>query len=82
MIARNIDPQVDLVLKVDGYPGPTVVIPNGADEAMVTLAAGICAGYSKAPKDAPATVSVQGGGHERTLTVLGIGPGECKHYMI
>lgn len=83
MISRNIDPSVDLVLKVDNHPGPTVLIPDGTDdEAMVMLAAGICAGYSKAPDDTPVTVNVQAGGAERSVTVMGIRPGESKRYMI
>ena len=82
MIARNIDPQSDLVLKVDNFPGPIVLIPGGAEEARVLLAASICAGYSKAPNSVPATVTVQGDGTERKVTVLGIPPGASKQYMI
>ena len=83
MISRNIDPLTDLVFRVDNYPGPTVVMPGGTvDEGMVMLAAGICVGYSKAPNSAPAMVSLQGAGTNRKVTVLGIGPAECKQYMI
>ncbi len=81
-ISRCIDPQTDMVLKVMEFPGPLVVIPDGADEATVTLAAGICAGYSKAPNMSPTLVAVQAGGEQRQVTVLGIAPSECKRFMI
>ena len=81
-IGGLIDPQTDMVLKVNDFPGPLVVIPGGADEAVVTLAAGICAGYSKAPNASPAWVTVQEGKAQRQVTVLGIPPSECQRYMI
>ena len=81
-IGRCIDPQTDMVLKVKEFPGPLVVIPGGGDEAVVSLAAGICAGYSKAPNSSPALVTVQVGADQREVTVLGVTPSECKRYMI
>ena len=81
-ICRCIDPQNDMVLKVKDFPGPLVVIPGGADEDAVTLAAGICTGYSKAPNTSPTLVTIQVEGHQRQVTVLGVPPSECKRYMI
>ena len=82
MINRNVDPERDLVLKVENYPGPLTVIPDGAEDGMVMLAASICAGYSKAPNHEPVAVSVQGAGTDRKVMVLGLPPGESKKYMI
>jgi len=81
-INHCIDPETDMVLKVDDFPGPVVVIPGGGSEPMVTLAAGICAGYSKAPNQTPVAVNVQMGRNRRQVTVLGIPPAEVKRYMI
>ena len=81
-ISRWIDPQADMVLKVKDFPGPLVLIPGGAEKAMVTLAAGICVGYSKAPNTSPASVTVQTGAEQGQVMVLGIPPSECKRYMI
>jgi tRNA-specific 2-thiouridylase len=81
-INRCIDPETDMVLKVDDFPGPLVVIPGGGSEPVVLLAAGICAGYSKAPNHTPVTVNVQVGGHRRQVTVLGIPPAENKNLLI
>jgi tRNA-uridine 2-sulfurtransferase len=81
-ISRHIDPQTDMVLKVDQHPGPLVVIPGGGSDPQVMLAAGICVGYSKAPNNAPASVTVQVGVHRRQVVVLGIPPADCQRYMI
>ena len=77
-----IDPDTDLVLNVDNFPGPLVVMPSGGPEPMLMLAAGICAGYSKASNDLPVTVNVKERKEYRQVTVLGIPPGECKKFMI
>ncbi|PID40231.1 MAG: tRNA 4-thiouridine(8) synthase ThiI [Proteobacteria bacterium] len=81
-IGRWIDPEQDVVLKVDNVPGPLVVIPGGAGEPMVLLAAGICAGYSKAPDGVAAAVNVLAGKVRRQVTVLGIPPEESKRFLI
>jgi tRNA-uridine 2-sulfurtransferase len=81
-ISRSIDPQADTVLKVDHFPGPLAVIPGGAGDPQIMLAAGICVGYSKAPDNAPASVTVHAGRRRRQMTVLGITPADCKRYMI
>jgi tRNA-uridine 2-sulfurtransferase len=81
-IDRCIDPQTDTLLKVDDLPGPLVVIPGGGSEPMVMLAAGICAGYSKAPNHTPVTVNVHVSGHRSQVTVLGIPPAENERFII
>jgi len=81
-IGRCIDPESDTVLQVDQFPGPLVVMPGGGGEPMQMLAASICAGYSKAPTDAPVLVNVQAGGHRRQVTVLSLPPTENKKFFI
>ena len=81
-INRCIDPETDVVLKVDDFPGPLVVIPGGGSEPVVMLAAGICAGYSKAPSHTPVAVNVQVGGHRRQVKVFGIPPLENQRFMV
>ena len=48
----------------------------------VMLAAGICAGYSKAPNHTPVTVNVHVSGHRSQVTVLGIPPAENERFII
>ena len=81
-IDRCIDPDRDLVLKVAEFAGPLVVLPGGGSESMVMLAAGICAGYSKAPEFEPVAVNLQEGGRRRQVMVLAIPPVENKKFLI
>jgi tRNA U34 2-thiouridine synthase MnmA/TrmU len=81
-ISRSIDPQADMVLKVDHFPGPLAVIPGGGSDPLMMLAAGICIGYSKAPDDEPASVTVHAGRRRRQVAVLGIPSADCKPYLI
>lgn len=81
-ISRHISAQRDTVLKVEGYPGPIVVIPGGGSREMTFLAASICAGYSKAPEDSPVGVFVVKGNHKERITVLPILPQEAKRFLI
>ena len=76
------DPQHDMVIKVRGYPGPTVVIPGKAAKEMVFLAGAICAGYSKAPELNPVTVQVAYASQVEQINVLPILPAEAKRFLI
>jgi tRNA U34 2-thiouridine synthase MnmA/TrmU len=81
-LAELVDGHKDLVLKTRGAPGPTLVMPNGGEEATILLAASICAGYSKAPNDAPAQVQVSASQERRLVIVLPLPPGKAKRYLI
>lgn len=76
------DPQHDIVIKVSGYPGPTVVILGKAAKEMIFLAGAICAGYSKAPESEPIKVQVAHAGKVEQITVLPILPDEAKRFLI
>jgi hypothetical protein len=76
------NPQVDTVIKVINYPGPTAVVPNGASKEMITLAASICAGYSKAPTLTPVEVNIKTPASRATIKVLGLLPSDIKHFLI
>ena len=81
-IGNWVDPQADMVIKVEKFPGPLVVAPGGCSEPILMLAASICAGYSKAPDTTPVAVTVQQAGRVRRVTVLGLSPAASKRYMI
>ncbi len=51
----------DLLLTVEGYPGPLVLVPGQAGAADLQEAAGLAAAYSDAPLGTPVTVSAQNG---------------------
>lgn len=81
-IAHLSDPNRDLLIKVKGYPGPTVLMPGGGSQALQFLAASICAGYSKAPLETPCSVQVSTAEGSQSLTVLPITPQEAKRFLI
>jgi hypothetical protein len=81
-INRWVDPQRDTVIKVDDYPGPLVVMPGGGAASVTLLAAGICAGYSKATGHTPVKVNITANGLVCPVMVTAIGPAESKRYLI
>lgn len=81
-LERYLRPKKDIIIKTNGYPGPLVVIPNGAADEMILFAASICAGYSKAPMESPVKVGVASPKGTQTVTVLPIDPKTVSKYLI
>lgn len=48
-IMSYYNPKSDMVLKIQSFPGPTVLIPGGCPKELLPLSASICLHYSKAP---------------------------------
>ena len=76
------DPDLDMLIKTKNIPGPLVLIPNGCSNESKMLAASICVGYSKAPELTPIDVSVTTPKGHETVRVIGIPPGEVKHFLL
>ena len=81
-IKRYLNPDRDTVIKVVDFPGPFVLMPGGGNRETVFLAAAICAGYSKAPNDSLARVSVSTPSGAETIQVLPIPPVQVKRFLI
>ena len=81
-IKALLDPLVDTEFRVQNWPGPVSLVPNGCDAATAGQAAAICAGYSKAPAGKPVEVLVIQGSRVNTLTVIPIPPGENKALLL
>ena len=64
------DPAHDILLKLNAYPGPTVLIPGGASLPALKKAAAICAGYSKAPANQEVEVLVTSVNKRKPLRVV------------
>jgi len=58
----------DVVIRMQDYPGPTVLIPYGADEETIEKAAAICVLYSDAPNDQEVVAVASTGGTTRVIT--------------
>jgi tRNA-specific 2-thiouridylase len=71
-----------MLVKTQKIPGPLVLIPNGCNSESKMLAASICVGYSKAPELTPVDVSVTTPKGHETLRVIGVPPGEVKHFLL
>jgi tRNA U34 2-thiouridine synthase MnmA/TrmU len=71
-----------ILMKTHGYPGPTGLVAGQPTAPLLTLAAAICAGYSKAPNDMPAEVALSGAEAADSLTVIPLPPGDVKRLLI
>ncbi|MBU4343981.1 MAG: tRNA 4-thiouridine(8) synthase ThiI [Proteobacteria bacterium] len=81
-IKRYYNPDADTVIKVNNFPGPTVIVPHGGSKEIIVFAASICAGYSKASNNVQVDVEVVTPQRSQILNVSGISPEEIKHYLI
>jgi tRNA U34 2-thiouridine synthase MnmA/TrmU len=81
-ISRLLDPHKDISLQMTDMAGPTVLIPSGATEEIVRVAATLCASYSKTEDGAPARVSVTGPLGLEILTVQCGSPETYHQYLI
>ncbi|MFC1798583.1 tRNA 4-thiouridine(8) synthase ThiI [Thermodesulfobacteriota bacterium] len=72
----------DTLVTVKKYPGPTALLIRKFQEDAVSLAAALCAGYSKAPKFTPVDIQVRSGKKNKTMRVIPISPKEVKHLLL
>jgi tRNA-specific 2-thiouridylase len=75
-------PNLDTLLQVSCFPGPTVLIPHVYDIENILKAAAICSGYSKAPLSKIIDVETTTPEECLTVQVKGICPTSIKHLII
>ena len=68
-INAHVREDEDIVVKMAGIPGPSVILPHGANEQAVRLAAQLCAAYSKAKEGETAGVSILAGESREVIHV-------------
>ncbi|MBW2039943.1 MAG: tRNA 4-thiouridine(8) synthase ThiI [Deltaproteobacteria bacterium] len=73
---------VDDLLKVEGYPGPLLLIPNGGALEDIKRAASICVRYSDAPKEEVITVIWRKNGKEKEVQIRSCHPDLPTELMI
>jgi tRNA U34 2-thiouridine synthase MnmA/TrmU len=81
-ILAHHDPARETILNVQNFPGPTVVISTKASPEALGRAAAICAGYSKASREAWVDVLAAGPDGQRTLRVTPLHPEKVRSLMI
>jgi tRNA-uridine 2-sulfurtransferase len=81
-ILKYYDPQRDVMMRINNYPGPSVLISDNASEGEHYLAASLCAGYSKLPKKVYVEVTASGTKGKKTLRVLPVNSSDVKHLLV
>ena len=81
-IRKYHNPATDTVIDVKDYSSPIGLVPQGAPDNVVVLAASICTGYSKAPKLSPVDVVIQTAQGQNVIQVIAIQPGDVRKLMI
>ncbi|MFP4159215.1 MAG: tRNA 4-thiouridine(8) synthase ThiI [Desulfobacterales bacterium] len=77
------DPGADTRIRLRDVAGPVGVIPNSRATGIVEQAAGICAGYSKAPRDRPVDTDVKPpGSPPGIMRVIPVNPENASELMI
>jgi predicted ribosome quality control (RQC) complex YloA/Tae2 family protein len=81
-ILQYHDPQADTVIDVKDYSSPIALVPHGARQESIMLAASICTGHSKAPQMTPVEVLVKTGKKSKTIKVIALRPDDVRKLMI
>jgi len=81
-LLRYHNPKTDTVIKVKRFAGPIGILPHGRRKDIMTLAASICAGYSKAPALTAVDVSILSPEGRSTIQVLGLLPSDVSKFLI
>ena len=75
----------DILIHMTHFPGPTAIVPDGADEAdekVCRHAAAICAYYSDAPKDVENIATCKAGKNVTLITTKAFSRGDVEQWMI
>jgi len=72
----------DALLRISRFPGPTVLVPGGGDEAARLMAARLCIRYSDAPRDSEALVNCLCKGSATELVARGLTPEETEQRLL
>ena len=81
-IQQYADPGRDTLMKVENCPGPLVLVPPGGGEGGRFMAASLCVGYSRAPRNEPVPVRVTSPEGCRAMSVMGVPPADVRSLMV
>jgi tRNA U34 2-thiouridine synthase MnmA/TrmU len=81
-ILRWQDRTRDIRIHLRDHPGPTVIIPMGADEESIGRAAALCAGYGKVSRGQKAVVKIRTPDGEVEREVKAQSPEDYHPYLI
>ena len=75
-------PAEDALVGIPKIPSPLALVRRPTGKEAVFLAAAICAGYSKAPKNLPVEADVKDPRKKETIQVLGVSPKDLRHLLV
>ena len=81
-ILKYHNPAADTVIDVKDYPSPIALVPGGADNNSIHLAAAICTGYSKAPKLSSVKVVIKTPKKKMVIEVIAVLPEDIVRLLI
>lgn len=82
MLMQYFDENKHRHLKATDYPGPDCIVTGNADKAALTLAAAICAGYSRAPMLEMTTVRIKHQGGTEIVQTIPLSSADVKSKLI
>lgn len=74
--------EIYTMLKVESFPGPVALMPQGINKDSILMGAAICAGYSKAPSGEVVDVVVTKSKGDKSVQVKVISPSTVKDLII
>jgi tRNA U34 2-thiouridine synthase MnmA/TrmU len=72
----------DALIRADGFPGPTVLIPSGGDKETLALACRLCLRYSDAPRQGKASATCVFDGESSTFHASALAPEKAESMLI
>jgi len=81
-ILKYHNPKTDTVIDVKKHASPIALLRGETKKETIFLAAGICIGYSKAPKLSPVDVIVKRPAGTEKIKAIGIFPDDVKKLMV
>ncbi len=86
-IGRHADLEEDILMHVENFPGPTLLVPGPVPPEALTsenlaMLAGICAGYTRAPDNVPIAVNMTHKNTRQAITAAKILPETIKHLLL
>lgn len=79
---ENLQSPEDCVLKMEGFPGPTALIPGGGGEDARRHAASLCVLYGDAPPNVAVRVQCRQGGEVRSLVAAAARREDAQNWII
>ncbi len=80
-LSRLVTPE-DLTLRVQGFPGPLVLVPGGLNAGELNEAALLAASYSDAPEGREVAVTARQGGESRSVRVFAAHKDGFKEWLL